>query len=239
MDHISEDDAEGCWDAAAFMPLSKVPAGLLICSRWHFNSSLQLIFNSSQNIVSANISNSAAPSPARRWPVRACEGFHSLFASSWGDRSAAVCKWCGANGCCSTRSGICEAKALISPKALRGVWPLPAINGPACEAGRSLLLVSPCFCVITCIIATDGMASLVALWWCGSPNINNHSVRIKGAAVSHAVLGFSCKLWEAEGFRSMLSHVFARCSLGSSQSAKQNLSDCCRLRWVFSLTSLH
>lgn len=208
MDHISEDDADCCWDAPAFMPLSKVPAELLICSRWHFNSSPQLIFNSSQNTVSANISNRAASTPARYWPS------FSVRTSVWGfglvnicfflqrqkscpSGSAAVCKWCVANSCCSTRSGICEAKGLISPKALRGAQPLPAINGPACEAGRSLLLVSPCFCVITCIIAADGMCSPVALWWCRSPHINIHSVTVK-AVVSpgSAFISLHSVVWD-------------------------------------------
>lgn len=130
------------------MPLSKVSAELLICSRWHFNSSLQLIFNSSQNIVSANISNKAAPSPPRYWPsfssrtgvwgfgVNIC--FFQQRQKSCPSGSAAVCKRGGANGCCGTHAGICEAEGLISPKVLRGVQPLPAINGPACVAHRSL-----------------------------------------------------------------------------------------------------
>lgn len=192
-----------CWEASAFMPLSKVSAELLICSRWHFNSSLQLIFNSSQNTVSANISNKAAPSPWRCWP------FFSDRASAWGfgvnicfflqrqkscpSGSAAVCKRGAANGCCGTHSGIREAEGLISPKVLRGVQPLPAINGPAREALRSLSLASLCFCVITCIIAADVMSSPLLLWRCRSPNINIPSVtkllqtrRVSSGSAAHA-----------------------------------------------------
>lgn len=212
------------------MPLSKVSAELLICSRWHFNSSLQLIFNSSQNIVSANISNKAASSPPRYWPsfssrtgvwgfgVNIC--FFLQRQKSCPSGSAAVCKRGGANGCCGTHAGTCEAEGLISPKVLRGVRLLPAIDGPACVAHRSLphsrfsLLL--CHQMHRCRVFSCGCGR-AALQISTSTRLRS-CCRHSGARVSS---DFGECVLNRNGLRSTLCDVFALHSLVPLQSTKQ------------------
>lgn len=211
------------------MPLSKVSAELLICSRWHFNSSLQLIFNSSQNIVSANISNKAAPAPPRYWPsfssrtgvwgfgVNIC--FFQQRQKSCPSGSAAVCKRGGANGCCGTHAGICEAEGLISPKVLRGVQPLPAINGPACVAHRSLPHSS--FSSLLCHQMHHGHWCNVFSCDCGHAALQiSTSTRLQSCC-RHSEARVSSDFGECvlnqNGLRSMLCDVFALHSLESTK----------------------
>lgn len=104
---------------------------------------------------------------------------------------------------------------MISPEVLRGVQPLPAINGPACGA-----LPHSSFCVIRCITATDVMSSPATV---AVPlSKHQHPLGCKAAAdTAKFSSDFGECVLNRNGLRSMLCDVFALHSLVPLQSTKQ------------------